>query len=133
VESLAELKKVSCGGEVLVMDKLREDFPSKFNESGAMDYKWFESEVRPKFKVYIRNDVGSIAFTMMTKPASEGGKGCQFTDLIEVALHQLKYFNGVFPCRENSITITKLEEALMWQKARTENRVAREVEGQHKA
>ena len=85
--------------------------------------------MRKNFPIAIDDESETISFKVMTKPASEGGRGCQLTDLIEVALHQLKYFNAKFPCRENAITITKLEEALMWQKKRTEDRVARKVEG----
>jgi len=66
---------------------------------------------------------------MMTDPASKGGSGCQFTDLIETALIMVKYLNEKFPCRENAITITKLEESLMWQEKRTTDRISREVEG----
>jgi hypothetical protein len=39
--------------------------------------------------------------------------------------------NGKFPCRENSIAITKLEEALMWLNKRTADRVKRGVEGKN--
>lgn len=38
-------------------------------------------------------------------------------------------FNDNVPCRENSIVITKLQEARMWLEARTKNRIEREVEG----
>jgi hypothetical protein len=40
--------------------------------------------------------------------------------------------NKNFPCRENSIAITRLEEALMWLDKRTANRDARGVEGFNK-
>lgn len=130
INSIKHLKEIN-GKAICVMDDLREKFPEKFNESGAMDYKWFESEIRPNFNIFVRHDVDSISFNMLTKPASEGGdlNRCQLVDLITVGLEQLKYFNAKFPCRENSITITKLEEALMWQKKRTDDRIARNVEG----
>lgn len=132
INSIKNLESVSCGGKIIDMDKLKEDFPEKFNkETGVMDYEWFETEIRAKFNVYVRHDVDSISFTMMTKPVSEGGKGCQFTDLIEVALQQLKYFNEKFPCKENEITIEKLIEALFWQVSRTKDRLARNVEGRN--
>ena len=90
-------------------------------------------KAREESPIYFDHEADMISFKMMTKPASEGGKGCQFTDLIEVALHQLKYLNGKFPCRENDFTIIKLEEALMWQRERTINRIKREVEGKNEA
>lgn len=121
------------GKEICVMDDLRDKFPEKFNESGAMDYKWFEQDIRPNFNIFVRHDVDSIAFNMLTKPASQGGdlNRCQWTELVTMGLEMLKYFQEKFPCRENAITITKLEEALMWQKKRTEDRKSRGVEGKN--
>ena len=60
-----------------------------------------------------------------------GVNGCQVEDVIEVVLERLQSLNEAFPCRENSITITKLQEAAMWQRERTRERQARGVEGQH--
>lgn len=64
-------------------------------------------------------------------PISENGvNGCQNEDLIEIVLDRLRDFqNGKFPCRENAIAITKLEEALMWLDKRTLDRRERGVEG----
>lgn len=59
-----------------------------------------------------------------------GINGCQNEDLIEIVLDRLRDFqNGKFPCRENAIAITKLEEALMWLDKRTLDRKKRDVEG----
>jgi len=89
----------------------------------------------PKFNIFVRHDVDSISFNMLTSPASEGGdlNRCQSTDLISVALEMIKYFNSKFPCKENAMTITKLEESLHWQTARTQNRIERGVEGKNEA
>lgn len=131
INSIKDLKEVN-GKEIVIMDELREKFPEKFNESGQMDYKWFESEIRPNKHIYVRHDKDSLTFNMMTKPVSEGGKGCQFKDLIEVAIHMCHYLNQKFPCRQNSLTITKLQEALMWQADRDADRIKRGVEGENK-
>jgi hypothetical protein len=134
--ALETLKGVSeiDGFKVVVMDELREQFPEKFNESGAMDYKWFESEIRPSNFIYVRHDVNSISFTIQNGPVKENGvNGCQLTALIEAAKVMIENLNKNFPCRENAMTITKLDEALMWQKKRTEDRVKRQVEGESKA
>lgn len=129
LETLIGVKKLD-GEDVVVMDELREKFPEKFNESGAMDYKWFEADIRPKHHIYVRNDVNSISFTIQNGPIKEVGKnGCQLTALICAAKAMLEGLNAKFPCRENSVTITKLEEALMWQEKRTKDREARGVEG----
>lgn len=130
INTLKGLKEIN-GKPICVMDDLRKQFPEKFNESGAMDYKWFETEIRPNFNIFLRHDVDSISFNMLTKPASEGGdlSRCQLTELITTAKIMLEYLNAKFPCRENAMTITKLDEALMWQEKRTKDRVKRGVEG----
>lgn len=50
-------------------------------------------------------------------------------EVISVLVDRLNYLNGKFPCRENSLAITKLQEAFFWLQFRTANRVARGVEG----
>ena len=40
---------------------------------------------------------------------------------------------GQYACRENAIALTHLEDALMWLQKRTRDRMARGVEGTHKA
>ena len=59
-----------------------------------------------------------------------GVNGCQLQDVLEIAIERLRELNAQFPCRENSITLTKLEEAAMWQEKRTANRREQGVEGQ---
>ncbi len=73
-----------------------------------------------------------VNFKLQSDPIKEVGvNGVQITALIEVGLEMIKKLNTRFPCRENAITITKLEEALMWQEARTKNREKRGVEGKN--
>lgn len=64
-------------------------------------------------------------------PIKENGvNGCHNEDLIAIVLDRLQCLNqGDFKCRENSIAITKLEEAMMWLNKRTADRKARGVEG----
>lgn len=50
-------------------------------------------------------------------------------EVLRVLIDRLQYLNGKFPCRENAIVITKLEESLMWLNKRTDDRRARNVEG----
>ena len=50
-------------------------------------------------------------------------------EVLKVLIDRLQYLNGKFPCRENAIAITKLEESLMWLNKRTADRQARNVEG----
>ena len=64
-------------------------------------------------------------------PIKENGvNGCHNEDLIAIVIDRLQCLNqGNFACRENSIAITKLEEAMMWLNKRTADRKARGVEG----
>lgn len=119
---------------IVIMDDLREKFPDKFVETGAMDYKWFEKEIRPFNFVYIRKDVNSISFTLQKGPVKEVGvNGCQVDTIVEAAKVLIEGLNKEFPCRENSIAITKLEEAMMWLNKRKHDRETRGVEGLSKA
>lgn len=129
LETLKNVDKID-GNEVVVMDDLREKHPEKFTESGQMDWKWFESEVRPNKFIYVRHDKNSISFTIQNGPVKENGKnGCQLTALIDCARVMLTGLNKNNPCRENSVALTKLDEALMWLEKRTKDREARGVEG----
>lgn len=52
-------------------------------------------------------------------------------ELIEVLIDRMMFLQNKFPCRENAIVITKLEESLMWLNKRTQDRIKRNVEGKH--
>jgi hypothetical protein len=60
-----------------------------------------------------------------------GPNGITDQALIAVVLDRIRSFNeGPYRCRENSMMITKLEEALMWGRKRADDRSARGVEGE---
>jgi hypothetical protein len=50
-------------------------------------------------------------------------------ELLDVLINRMNYLQSKFPCRENALAITKLEEALLWLNKRTQDRVKRNVEG----
>lgn len=50
-------------------------------------------------------------------------------EVLSVLIDRLYYLQSKFPCRENAIVITKLEECLMWLNKRTADRKSRGVEG----
>ena len=132
LETFKNVKEIG-GFKVVVMDELRDQYPEKFNESGSMNYEWFEKDIRPNNFVYVRHDVNSISFTIQNGPVKENGvNGCQVDTIIEATKTILGGFNAKFPCRENSIAITKLDEALMWLEKRTKDRTTRGVEGFNK-
>lgn len=58
--------------------------------------------------------------------------GAFVEDLLHAAKTRLEFYNeSKFRCRENSIAITKIEEAIQWLQWRTMSREARNVEGTH--
>jgi hypothetical protein len=119
--------------DVIIMDELRVKYPEKFTETGAMDHKWFESDIRPKNFIYVRKDKNSIAFTLQSGPVKEVGlNGCQVDTLIEAAKYLIQDMSVLNNCRENSMAITKLDEALMWLEKIKKDRIQRNVEGTSK-
>lgn len=52
-------------------------------------------------------------------------------EVLRMLIDRMQYLQTKFPCRENAIVITKLEESLMWLEKRTSDRKARSVEGTH--
>jgi len=67
-------------------------------------------------------------------PVTESGvNGVTNEALLALVAHRLLHLNGKFPCRENALAITKVQEALHWLEARTRDRIARSVEGRNLA
>lgn len=129
LETLRDINFID-GFQVVVMDRLREKFPEKFNQSGQMDYEWFEAEIRPNAFIYVREDKNSLSFTLQKGPVGEEDfNGCQVDTVIAAAKIMIEGLNERVPCRENVLAITKLDEALMWLKKRKEDRESRGVEG----
>jgi hypothetical protein len=74
------------------------------------------------------------------KPKEEGSvelktvsDGTTNEEVLEVLINRMEYLQSKFPCRENAIVITKLQESLMWLEKRTADRVKRNVEGKQMA
>jgi len=73
---------------------------------------------------------GHFLAALQHGPIKENGvNGIQITEVIQWAIDVITNLDHHFPCRENALTITKLEEALHWQHARTRDRIERGVEG----
>lgn len=80
--------------------------------------------------IIVDHDENTILFKIQNGTIKEAGKnGCQVEDIIAVSKHMVEELNKKFPCRENSMIITKLDEAIMWSKKRTADRLSRNVEG----
>jgi hypothetical protein len=60
-----------------------------------------------------------------------GANGITDQALLAIVIDRMRSFNdGQFRCRENSIIVTKLEEALLWMEKRGNDRARRGVEGE---
>lgn len=74
----------------------------------------------------------TVSFTIQSDPISEVGvNGVQALDMLKYVKCLFESLNEAFPCRENALSITKIEEAIHWQDARTKDRQRRMVEGQN--
>ena len=74
-----------------------------------------------------------VTFAIQSDPIAEVGvNGVQALDMLEYVKCLFESLNEAFPCRENALTITKIEEAIHWQEARTKDRIRRNVEGYNK-
>ena len=79
---------------------------------------------------FIEVDDNKVAFTIQDGPINEVGvNGIQITEVLMFVKYIYEKLNKEFPCRENSLTITHIDEALNWQDRRTKDRTSRRVEG----
>lgn len=62
----------------------------------------------------------------------DGVNGAQINEVLYVVLDKVKELNEEFPSKENEMTMEKIEEAIMWQQKRKEDRERRNVEGLYK-
>jgi len=84
--------------------------------------------------ILIDDTHNGIAFEIQNGPIKEHGvNGCQVDTLIHAAKTIIEGLNKKFPCRENSVAITKLDESIMWLEKRTKDREKRNVEGTSQA
>jgi len=105
------------------MEHLRNAF------SAIVESKLYNNE--PMTDILVNGN--SVTFKIQDGPIGDVGiNGIQVTDMLNFVKEVYKSLNHAFPCRENSITITKIEEAIHWQDARTKDREGRGVEGQNK-
>jgi len=75
-----------------------------------------------------------VSFEIQSDPIGEVGvNGVQALDILKYTKCLFQSLNEAFPCRENALSITKIEEAIHWQEARTKDRELRKVEGENKA
>lgn len=110
-------------------------------EIGTENYTQIFSESAKEFNCYHKytieptnpNMAGEIfaEINFQKGPIKECGvNGCHNEDLIAIVIDRLQSFQeSSFKCKENAMAITKLEEALLWLRKRTDDRIKRNVEG----
>lgn len=92
----------------------------------------------PEVNVYLLNDFNDdipsqeISFYKMNEDGTHEN-GTTLEEMLRVSIERLQDLNSRFSCRENSIAITKMQEALLWLNERTRERQSRGVEGKHEA
>jgi hypothetical protein len=78
----------------------------------------------------VKVNATEVLFCGQRGPIREVGvNGCQIDAMVTFARKTIEVFNKKFPCRENALVITKLQEAEMWLRERTREREERNVEG----
>ena len=100
------------------------------NKEGILN---FEDIHNPKLAILKIEDgdlvpTGEQLKLTLVKGGSESQNGVTSEQLLGVVLGFIKVQNsGKFQCKENSMVITKLEEALLWLDSRIQNRKRRGV------
>lgn len=91
-----------------------------------------------EYNIIVENGPNELTKSFVTKltfqhgPVADGANGITDEALLAIVLDRLRGFQGTaFRCRENSLVITKLEEALHWLQHRAQERERRGVEGTH--
>lgn len=83
-----------------------------------------------EYQIMAGKPVAHISF--QRGPVKEVGvNGITSEALLAILIHRANVLNGKFPCRENALAITNMEQALMWFEKRTRDRMQRGVEGQN--
>lgn len=95
-----------------------------------MKNKYVEEQGWPQ----VYGETSTVKFTIQNGPIKEFGvNGCQIDDVVDWAKEKIEVFQQAFPCRENAIALTKLDEAILWLMKRKLDREKRHVEGFNKA
>lgn len=86
----------------------------------------FESENRTELQFIEKKMTEEVEGTLTTV-----NDGITNEEVLNVLIDRMQYLQKQFPCRENAIVITKLQESLMWIEKRTSDRVERGVKGKY--
>ncbi len=100
------------------------DEPGAGGANHEYNLVWYRGDVRFEHDINFQNGpIKEVGVNGLTQEA-----------LLAITIDRLRAFQaGPFSCRENAIALTHCEDALMWLQRRTRTRIARGVEGTHKA
>lgn len=95
---------------------------------GNACHEYFISR-KGKLEITPAGEFGHVKFQegpiLKSKP-----NGCYMEDLLAIVIDRLEGFqSGDYPCRENALALTKIQEAVHWLNHRTNDRIERNVEG----
>jgi hypothetical protein len=77
-----------------------------------------------------RHQVARIQYQQGPRNEETSTPGVTEAAMLAILIDRLKSFqSGPYPCRENAIILTKLEECMMWTKERAHERARRGVLG----
>ncbi|AIW03271.1 hypothetical protein CPT_Mater114 [Bacillus phage Mater] len=117
----------------LLSEKYTRVYRSADSESSAIhDFYVVSTEVEEGKEHTLGKTLADIHF--QEGPIKEAGiNGVMNEDLLVMILVRLQAFQETeFKCKENAMAITKIEEALLWLRARTMGREQKGIEGTHK-
>lgn len=89
--------------------------------------------LRDRESYHVYETAGGMLYFRRIDQRPDGGfeqvhGGTTNEEVIEILIDRIRCLNAVLSCRENSLAITKLEEALLWLNRRTQLRTAQGVE-----
>lgn len=117
-----EISELQAGDEVKVNGEIMK-FVARTNEDSTIT-------VRNKEGSNLDVDIfssGHDGFSVVALKTINDGTTNE--EVLEMLIDRMNSLNKKFPCRENSIAITKMDEALLWLNKRTTDRTKRNVEG----
>lgn len=148
------MMKLQVGDYIRIRNTKLEAFGA-YGYIASIDYEWiypyevkFDDGVEYSQELYGYGDLVLVAGGYIDKSkklphsyidikfqdgvVSGGVNGVQMEDVIDLLIDRLEGFQkGNYPCRENALAITKLEEARMWLNERTRKRKEQDVEGKY--
>jgi hypothetical protein len=82
------------------------------------------------YHVFLAESTACVSFQRGPVP-NHGVNGLTNECLLAILIHRTRFINDQFPCEENRMAIEHMEKALQSFNDRTNNRIARGVEGKN--